>query len=135
MEYEKTQWLDHVAEYPDRFKETANPDGTVTLIPHEGEVIQQGTPMSATNFNKMEEGIFQANQGVNNVNSKILDIDKIVGNSVSSLSVNQIAMAIELETLKGAAINNITANMFVETFLNIDMDIINELDGCFMQIY
>ena len=24
---------------------------------------------------------------------------------------------------------------FRETFLNIDMDIINELDGCFMQIY
>ncbi|SHG90665.1 hypothetical protein SAMN02744040_00118 [Tepidibacter thalassicus DSM 15285] len=120
MAYKKTQWQDHVVEYPNKYEEVSNPDGTVTLIPKQGEVIQQGTPMSATNFNKMEEGIFQAHVSVENITGRLNEVDKIVDNSVSSLTVNFIAMAVEVETLKGATLNDVTANMFVETFLNLD---------------
>ena len=56
--YDRTYWRDHVTEFDDRFTERENEDGTITHIPAEGEVIQQGTPQNATNFNKMEEGIF-----------------------------------------------------------------------------
>lgn len=54
--YNNLMWLDH-AVTPDRtFTMKNNPDGTVTLTPA-GRVIQQGTNMSAANFNNMEMGI------------------------------------------------------------------------------
>lgn len=54
--YSNLQWLDH-AVTPDRtFKMQTNSDGTVTLTPA-GKVIQQGTNMSAANFNNMEMGL------------------------------------------------------------------------------
>ena len=54
--YQNLTWLDH-AVTPDRtFTVKENADGTVTLTPA-GTVIQQGTNMSAANFNNMEMGI------------------------------------------------------------------------------
>ena len=60
--YNRTFWQDHVTEFGDRFREQNNPDGTVTHIPVEGEVIQEGTPQNAANFNNIEMGIFAANE-------------------------------------------------------------------------
>lgn len=58
MSYNKRiGWKDHVVERPRTFSEASNSDGTKTLTPAPGEVKQQGTPMSATNFNTMEEAI------------------------------------------------------------------------------
>jgi hypothetical protein len=62
MMYSWTYWLDHVTQYENRYKETNNTDGTVTHTPEEGEVLQQGTPQNATNFNKMEDGISNAGE-------------------------------------------------------------------------
>ncbi len=54
--YANLLWLDH-AVTPDRtFTVTDNGNGTVTLTPY-GTVIQQGTNMSAANFNNIEMGI------------------------------------------------------------------------------
>ena len=36
--------------------------GTITHTPVEGEIIQQGTPQNATNFNHMENGISNATE-------------------------------------------------------------------------
>ena len=60
--YNRTEWQDHVTQYDNRYREQNNSDGTVTHIPVEGEVIQEGTPQNATNFNNMETGIFAANE-------------------------------------------------------------------------
>ena len=60
--YQETIWQDHVTEFEDRYEERINPDGTVTHIPVEGEIIQQGTPQNAKNFNHMEDGISAANE-------------------------------------------------------------------------
>lgn len=57
MAYKRTNWKDHVVERPNTYKETTNSDGTVTHTDASGEVVQQGTPMSATNFNNLEEGL------------------------------------------------------------------------------
>ena len=57
MAYKRTSWKDHVVEKPKTFRETVNADGTKTLEDAPGEIIQQGTPMSATNFNSLEEGL------------------------------------------------------------------------------
>ena len=51
--YPITLWKDH-AIVPDKtYTMTDNGDGTVTLIPY-GTVVQQGTNMSAANFNNIE---------------------------------------------------------------------------------
>ncbi len=58
--YSRTFWQDHVTEYDNRYREQNNPDGTISHIPVEGEIIQQGTPQNAANFNNLEEGIVAA---------------------------------------------------------------------------
>lgn len=60
--YNRTFWQDHVTEFDNRFREQNNPDGTISHIPVEGEVIQEGTPQNASNFNNIEIGIFAANE-------------------------------------------------------------------------
>ena len=60
--YEQTLWQDHVTEFEDRYTESRNDDGTITHTPVEGEIIQQGTPQNATNFNHMEHGISNATE-------------------------------------------------------------------------
>ena len=60
--YEPKLWQDHVTQYENRYTESRNDDGTITHTPVEGEVIQQGTPQNATNFNHMEDGITNAGE-------------------------------------------------------------------------
>ena len=58
-------WADkavNVTEFEDRYTESRNDDGTITHTPVEGEIIQQGTPQNATNFNHMENGISNATE-------------------------------------------------------------------------
>lgn len=57
MPYNRTKWRDHVVERPRTFTEVTNADGSVTHTPAPGDVLQQGTPQSATNFNNIEEGL------------------------------------------------------------------------------
>lgn len=62
MAYNRKQWFDHVVEYPNRYTETSLGGNMVNEVPAPGEIIQQGTPQSASNFNNMEEGIVAANE-------------------------------------------------------------------------
>lgn len=57
MAYKRRKWKDHVVERPRTYTEVTNSDGSVTHSPAPGEVLQQGTPQSATNFNAIEEGV------------------------------------------------------------------------------
>ncbi|MDO4305975.1 MAG: hypothetical protein Q4C77_04010 [Eubacteriales bacterium] len=60
--YVPTNWKDEVVEHPNRYRETSNADGSIEHVPDPGEVLQEGTPQSAVNFNHMEAGIFEAHQ-------------------------------------------------------------------------
>lgn len=53
-------WLDHAVSPGNTYKVKENADGSITLTPT-GEVIQQGTNMSAVNFNNLETGVLAAN--------------------------------------------------------------------------
>lgn len=59
-EYTKINWQDHIVERPRTYTIMHNQDGTITLTPVPGTIVQQGTAMSAANFNHMENGIAQA---------------------------------------------------------------------------
>lgn len=74
MTYVKTVWQDHITEYLNRYSEEINGDGSKTMTPVPGELIQQGTPMSADNFNNLETGVEAAHTdiGVNASNISLL---------------------------------------------------------------
>lgn len=60
MTYTKTPWVDNVVEYPNRYVQTAGAAGTIVLTKSEGNVVQAGTPLSASNLNKIEQGVADA---------------------------------------------------------------------------
>lgn len=57
MPYIRTKWQDHVVQNPRTYSEVTNANGTVTLNPAPGEVLQRGTAQSATNFNNIEDAL------------------------------------------------------------------------------
>jgi len=60
MAYQILLWKDHAVTPGNTYSVTENDDGTITLTTA-GRIVQQGTNMSAVNFNNMEQGIFAAN--------------------------------------------------------------------------
>ena len=56
MSYEPINWKDRIVEKPRTYNVQNNPDGTITLIPAPGTVIEEGTPVNAANLNKLEQG-------------------------------------------------------------------------------
>lgn len=60
MAYNILLWKDHAVTPDKTYKVVENSDGTITLTPA-GKIIQQGTNMSAVNFNNLETGVFAAN--------------------------------------------------------------------------
>lgn len=90
--YVPTDWKDEVVEHPNRYRETVNGDGSVEHIPDPGEKLQEGTPQSATNFNHMEKGIFEAHEMCAE-NTRILrssgqKLDGIVGDIIQVTLTN-----------------------------------------------
>lgn len=81
--YNKVGWIDHVVD-----EET-------------GEVIQNGTPLSANNLGRMDDGI-QA------VTEQTIAQDA----SIAQLQA-------ELKVVKDATLNNMTNNVFVENFSSL----------------
>ena len=57
MSYQPTVWKDRVVEKPRTFDVTNNPDGSITLEPKPGTIIEEGTPVNAANMNKLEQGL------------------------------------------------------------------------------
>lgn len=54
MPYTKTTWTDRVVQNPLTFTQRTNADGTITLIPAEGNIVQAGTPITANVMNNLE---------------------------------------------------------------------------------
>lgn len=82
--YEKIGWLDHAVDV-----ET-------------GETIQEGTPVSQTNMNHMDDGIYMNREAV------ILHEGLIADNQQ------------EIKVLKDATLNNMVNNVFLKNFDSVD---------------
>ncbi len=92
--YVPLDWKDEVVEHPYRYRESVNGDGSIEHVPDPGETMQEGTPQSATNFNHMEKGIFEAHEicaeNTRMLNSAGKKLDGIVGETLQvTLSNNQ----------------------------------------------
>lgn len=76
--YKATKWIDHVTQFPMRKRITQNSDGTSDVIRAEGEIIQQGTPRNARNYNNMEEGILANQIHILALNQLLLQHDRAI---------------------------------------------------------
>ena len=81
--YERIGWLDHV----------------VDIIT--AEVIQEGTPVSQTNMNHMDDGIWQNRETIILHDSQIADAQR------------------EIKVLKDATLNNMVNNVFLINFVSV----------------
>jgi hypothetical protein len=54
MAYTKTNWTDRSVEKPLTYTMQDNGDGTTTLVPAEGTIVQSGTAITASVMNKLE---------------------------------------------------------------------------------
>lgn len=100
--YKEQVWVDHTVERPGTFREIINSDGTVTHIPEEGDVLEEGSAFSANRMNHMESGIYNASKQTK------INKDDIV------------SLAVEVAILKNASLNNFTHNIFMMNFANLD---------------
>lgn len=57
MAYTKTLWKNRLVERPRTFRFQQNADGSVTLNPEEGQIIEAGTPVNAEKLNKIEDAL------------------------------------------------------------------------------
>ncbi len=80
MAYEKTVWKNREVEKPRTFTMTENPDGTITLVPEEGTIIEQGTPIVANIMNNIENGIEEAHE---ELEKKVPNTREINGKALS----------------------------------------------------
>jgi hypothetical protein len=71
MPYIPTEWKNREVERPRTYTKIENPDGTITLIPSEGNIIEPGTPIIADNMNKIEQGIVDAHGVVDVLNEHL----------------------------------------------------------------
>ena len=81
--YERIGWLDHVVD-------------SITE-----EVIQEGTPVSQTNMNHMDDGIWQNRETIILHDSQIADAQR------------------EIKVLKDATLNNMVNNVFLINFVSV----------------
>ncbi|WP_418223582.1 hypothetical protein [Clostridium isatidis] len=77
MSYKPIKFKDRIIEKPNTFKSTENSDGTITLIPEPGQVLQEGTPLNAANFNHLENGIIEVNAQLANIVTDLQLIDGV----------------------------------------------------------
>jgi hypothetical protein len=67
MAYTPTTWRDRVVQYPNRYAKTGETTTEVTLTLSAGTVTQAGTAVNATNLNKIETGVSDAHNEINNL--------------------------------------------------------------------
>lgn len=76
--YIKNTYTDRIVQFPNRFSEVVNGDGTVTKKRDEGNVTSEGTPITVNKLNNLENGILLARNQMNgNSDASINDTDSI----------------------------------------------------------
>jgi len=91
--YVWTEWVDESDQYENRYQETDNGDGTITHLKVRGEVYQEGTPMDAAHFNKIEQGIVDTQTAYLFMLNGLLQLDREIEERIdgSVLDVSTLA--------------------------------------------
>lgn len=85
-------WKDHISEHPNRYKTTKISEGVYTINREPGEVIQQGTPMNADNFNIMDmaalEAMLMAAENTRNLLQLMRSVKGLLGDKIQVTLTN-----------------------------------------------
>lgn len=136
MAYARTQWYDHVVEYPNRYTETSAGGNMVTEIPAPGEIIQQGTPQSAANFNNLEEGIVASNEMADYIAVLLLaarrGLDALKGERGETTLTNTLTYPFNSTSTNGTTIT--LAKKRDTADYTVDVEVAEEQGGCAGQV-
>ncbi|GGJ68303.1 phage-related tail fiber protein [Anoxybacillus voinovskiensis] len=116
-------------------------DGKVAILGPDGKILSEQLPQqSLPSASTTQAGIVQLNDtltststtqaatanAVKQVNDAVVAHSAETATKFTNINLNIIDMAVELETLKGATLNGVTANIFIETFTNLnDINLMN----------
>lgn len=79
MAYEKTTWVDRLVQFPRRFKKSLEAGDSVTLTPDPGTITEPGTMVSAAAMNKIEQGIADAHDMIENITVPVESVNNKTG--------------------------------------------------------
>jgi hypothetical protein len=120
------RWYDRIVEFPKRFRLINNSDGTVTLEPQPGNIIQAGTQINATNMNSIEErieGNYEHDVQLSYTNGNLTKVETFIGGVIR-----------RRETLAytGDTLTSVTTQLFKEDGETLEdefTDTLNYTDG------
>lgn len=140
MVYTPTNWKNREVEKPRTFQIQNNADGTVTLIPKEGNVIEPGTPIIADTMNNLEQGVKQAHDltdGIGNLENTVTS--HLADGAAHGIGNKATLQTSHKNTLVGAinevfqAGNNVKRDM-VDVLLSVDPSLPITYDSTWSQI-
>jgi hypothetical protein len=67
MAYTKTNWLPRIADNKNKYLASGAVPGEVFLVNTPDNITQPGTPFSVENMNKLEQGVFEAHEALDNM--------------------------------------------------------------------
>lgn len=88
MSYEKINFKNREVEKPLTFKKHVNDDGTITLEPKPGTIVEPGTPLLADHFNHMDDGIYKAHKEIDNLKLSGIERNKELVANLNSKKVS-----------------------------------------------
>lgn len=88
MSYEKINFKNREVEKPLTFKKHVNDDGTITLEPKPGTIVEPGTPLLADHFNHMDDGIYKAHEEIDNLKLSGIERNKELVANLNSKKVS-----------------------------------------------
>lgn len=93
MKYVKTNWLDKIVEFPNRYKDQN--ENILILTEEPGDIAQEGTLVDSPKLNKIEQGIYDLSES-KNFNNLLYDTENTSANNfyleaeISELSIGDI---------------------------------------------
>lgn len=93
------EWLDHVTNPGNTYVITGNDDGSVTLT-RAGEIIQQGTNLSAENFNRLEAGVLDNDLAAHIILLLLRNVeDRVTANADTASEISETVAANQADVL------------------------------------
>lgn len=109
-------FTDRIVENPRTFTIQNNPDGTVTLIPAPGTILQEGTPVNATNLNAIEESIATHEEDAttaHGINTKVEKPTTATADRIAVFDTNQNKLKDGGKAIADLLLSSVTAGDYV----------------------
>ena len=107
MAYKKTVWKNSVFEKPRTFRKQDNADGSFTLVPAFGKVIESGTKVDAETMNNIENGIESLEKKFDNMDGIKVKAKNVELNTGENLE-SEIGKKVDKEDYTNKDFNDVT---------------------------